>query len=85
MKLFPDWQPIATAPKNGTSFIGYDPTHEEAQIYILKYLPECKSFYFSCSYPEGYIEASGEGYFRWNPTHWMPLPSAPTVDLPEVM
>ena len=26
---------------------------------------------------EHYLEASGEGYFRWNPTHWMPLPTKP--------
>ncbi len=24
-----------------------------------------------------YLEASGDGCFEWEPTHWMPLPKSP--------
>ncbi len=68
-------------PQDGTPFLGYDPSiEEEGKIYVLIYVPERK-------YPPGefealsrkacYKEASGEGYFTWKPTHWMPLPEKP--------
>ena len=68
-------------PQNGTPFLGYDPSAEDAgKIYVLIYAPGKKfptgSFEY-LSYKERYLEASGEGYFTWNPTHWMPLPSPP--------
>lgn len=69
-------------PHDGKPFLGFDPLQEEiGRIYVLIYVPEFK-------YPEGnysllsheayYQEASGEGYFKWEPTHWMPLPNPPT-------
>lgn len=72
-----EWKPIETAPKDGTHVLCYDPSHDEAKVYVVKYEPALKSFYNSCNRPERWIEASGEGYFLWEPTHWMELPSEP--------
>ncbi len=69
-------------PQDGTQFIGYSPTNENAPIYVLifdpgvKYLGELER----CSRGPSYREASGECYFTWEPTHWMPLPAPPEED-----
>jgi hypothetical protein len=68
-------------PQDGTPFIGYDPNADEpGKIYVLIYVPE-KIYppgeFFRLSHQSYYQEASGEGYFKWNPTHWMPLPEPP--------
>ena len=74
------WQPIESAPKDGSSFLCYDPNHSEEKIYVVKYRPAQVSYgiWSNCSYPESFTEASGEEYFIWKPTHWMPLPQPPT-------
>lgn len=69
-------------PHDGSAFLGFDPDKEEGEkIYVLIYIPEKK--YSKALYgrfwiqEEYYQEASGEGYFTWKITHWMPLPSPP--------
>ena len=68
-------------PQDGNPFIGYDPNASDlGKIYVLIYEPEKKyppGEFFKFSHECYYLEASGEGYFRWNPTHWMPLPPPP--------
>jgi len=68
-------------PQDGTSFLGYDPDADDpGKIYVLIYVPEKKyppGEFERLSYDAHYLEASGEGYFKWEPTHWMPLPSIP--------
>ncbi len=68
-------------PQDGTPFLGYDPKKDpEGKIYVLifvngkKYPP---GEFQKLSYEDHYLEASGEGYFMWEPTHWMPLPESP--------
>jgi hypothetical protein len=62
-----EWQPIDTAPKDGTYFLAYwCPTEDEPFVKI----------YHVCHYAHGVIWPS------WiidddMPTHWMPLPPAP--------
>lgn len=62
-------------PKDGTPFLCYDPNQIDnfplATIYVVHF--EKETTYSN----EGYIEVGGECYFRWNPTHWMPLPESP--------
>ena len=62
-------------PKDGTPFLCYDPKQidnfQNAVIYVVRFEHET---YFSRG---GYIEAGGECYFIWEPTHWMPLPEPP--------
>lgn len=62
-----DWQPIETAPKDGTEILVYEPNFEHAAIYVCKYDDPV------------WIEAGGECYATWQPTHWMPLPKAPHI------
>lgn len=62
-------------PKDGTPFLCYDPKQvdnfKDACIYVVRYKKET-------DYSDaGYIEAGGEGYFAWEPTHWMPRPKPP--------
>ena len=70
-----DWIDIKdkSPPQDGTPFLGYDPNSqfEKATIYVLVYSP-------ATNYSdEGYLEAGGECYFKWEITHWMPLPKPP--------
>lgn len=62
-------------PEDGTPFLCYDPNQIDnfplACIYVVHYENET-------SYTKaGYIETGGECYFKWEPTHWMPLPQPP--------
>jgi hypothetical protein len=63
------------APKDGRPFFCYDPNQIDnfphACIYVVRWVEETS---YSHS---GYIEAGGECYFEWEPTHWMPLPLPP--------
>jgi len=62
------WQPIETAPKDGTHFLAYWPEHDLD--------PHMKQYHV-CHYAHGAI------WPCWIteddlPTHWMPLPPPPT-------
>lgn len=58
------WQPIETAPKDG-SFIIYGPS-----IGVICEVENWLDTQFACFFSESY----GRIY---NPTHWMPLPEPP--------
>lgn len=73
-----EWQPIETAPKDGTVIIVWT-NHDEVEV---------TSWYQTKGY--GYEPVPGTEFFRevrgkvlyegWNgntPTHWMPLPEPP--------
>jgi hypothetical protein len=70
------WQPIETAPKDcDISVLVYAPK-EMPSIYVCKYAGPTFSPWTND--PDGeWIEAGGEGYSRFAPTHWMPLPQPP--------
>ena len=62
-----EWQPIDTAPKDGTYFLAYWRPHEDEPFVKI---------YHVCHYAHGVIWPS------WiidddMPTHWVPLPPAP--------
>lgn len=62
-----EWQPIETAPKDGTRILVYGKTWPE--IAVAEWRP-------TCILPEAwvlhpYCESDAE------PSHWMPLPSSP--------
>lgn len=64
------WQPIETAPKDGTKILGYD----DGDILVMVFETD----------QDGaggwYIELSERAYTdvpEWTPTHWMPLPEPP--------
>lgn len=59
------WQPIETAPKDGSGVLVYQPdVYESDQILIGWWDSHLKSWLV------------GEG-FQADPTHWMPLPGKP--------
>lgn len=72
-----DWQPIETAPKDGTKILLFQPDvwNSDWNDYEGRYEPCVETgFYNDCGYPTGYYYP----VFPINtPTHWMPLPSPP--------
>lgn len=68
-------------PKDGNPFLGFDPSKDdEGKIYVLIFVKGRKyppGEFEKLSREDHYIEASGEGYFTWETTHWMPLPDFP--------
>lgn len=72
------WQPIATAPKDGTRVLIWGPNSDTVVCYWNEWAHEPK-------WQPAAVEASGaQGYpdvtIRGEPTHWMPLPAAPTQE-----
>lgn len=58
------WQPIETAPKDGTSILATEIDGEP----VVSYFDEGGWVYSWHAY---------DGYHHWNPTHWQPLPAPP--------
>lgn len=57
------WQPIATASKDGSPVLAYS----DRRTYLV----------WDGAHTKHFEVIVGEGSFEVNPTHWMPLPSAP--------
>ena len=66
-----DWQPIETAPKDGTRILLY-PAFSNGRG---QYQGDIGYFYSpgECWYLQNVGHLNG----RWRPTHWMPLPPPP--------
>jgi len=61
------WQPIETAPKDGTRYLIFQPYGGGFDIYEACYVG---------GYESGNVWFS-KGRDVYNPTHWMPLPPPP--------
>ncbi len=74
-----NWQPIETAPKDGTNILVYDPPSEyySGGIFIVfwdrEYKRSSKTWCVICS-EDG---ETGSWATISHPTHWMPLPEPP--------
>ena len=75
------WQPIETAPKGGTKvLLAFD----DGKVLIGQYVDTVRLDFGKPTYASQYWETDCD--MRWKfgpriiPTHWMPLPSAPTRD-----
>ena len=80
----PEWQPIETAPKDGTLVIAAwdaetDPSPEVERIWIVTAAYWMEGFDGSVeepAYPHAWMQA--DECIPVEPTHWMPLPEPPT-------
>lgn len=77
------WQPISTAPKDGTAILIYEPADEsrfnEASIYVCRWESH-EGMTWKREHGPGagaWTETEGEQFLEFDPTHWMPLPEAP--------
>jgi len=70
-----NWQPIETAPKDGTRILVYVPPKEYyyVTIYIVLWIKSLNGFYLYYATGE---DAQKDALVR-NPTYWMPLPDPP--------
>ncbi len=67
------WQPIETAPKDGTEFIGFGtyPDHDETPVEYMHVA------HFSGDYEHPWEINDGDFVSPCYFTHWMPLPEPP--------
>ena len=76
-----DWQPIYTAPKDGTEFLAYDATVNKMDV---AYMIEWRDGEYKC------VAVQSDGEYGPEPdqfcsswqnkiTHWKPLPEPPTT------
>ena len=66
-----DWQPISTAPRDGTDVLLFVPQYQQSV--------RIGSYDVSEHFRNGKLNYQSEGWSlgRAKPTHWMPLPEVP--------
>ncbi len=67
-----DWQPIETAPRDGTEILIFEPA-SAAKIHVVSW-QESEDYKVWCYAEEVLSDICPEGA---EPTHWMPLPQPP--------
>ncbi len=67
-----EWQPIETAPKDGTAML----VHDEGAVFIAVF-DEDEGAWMDIAGAPGYQRVEPA------PTHWMPLPDPPAVSRPQ--
>lgn len=65
------WQPIETAPKDGTWFLGFEPGRSEQDAF------DVWRWYNRWPKDDLFINAADSNEEWQQPTHWKPLPAAP--------
>lgn len=72
------WQPIETAPKDGSHILLYSP--QDVHSAFVGFWKDGHKFgrYWMAAGPEGEAcDCAGGWQYTRQPTHWMPLPAAP--------
>jgi len=69
-----EWQPIETAPKDGTRILAFFP--QQIDCYTILTVNFTRDQWALCPYG-GYDFCSIEFGETEDPTHWMPLPNPP--------
>ena len=74
-----EWQPIDTAPKDGTQIIGYEPQDSiYGGVIGIQWIPQTSKMYFGSEIKlGGYWAKSVHTQVVLKPTHWLPLPELP--------
>lgn len=75
------WQPIETAPIDGTHVLIFCPSYREddgdpSGIFEGVFFPDEEW----CYVPDPKDKRGSFCDLMWEPTHWMPLPNAPTAE-----
>jgi len=76
--LASNWQPIETAPKDGTIILIYEPPYLD--------FPDAVGVMYTVVWGASFgyhtwAEANGETYMTFDrSTHWMPLPAPPVTE-----
>lgn len=75
------WRPISEAPQDGTPILAWNAEYGARETRSVTYTPGSPGF------AEGltdrwwqWEEPKNNWSLKWQPTHWMPLPSAPTPE-----
>jgi hypothetical protein len=71
------WQPIATAPTDGTEFLAYDSVAKKFDVCVMTSFG--RNWYCDSVQSDGEMGPAKDefGYREENITHWMPLPEPP--------
>jgi hypothetical protein len=73
------WQPIETAPKDGSMIVVFSPEFYEAELEPLDQM----DWFCVVRWNDGEWRYAGGEYTFDNVTHWMPLPDPPEVVVSE--
>ena len=68
-----EWQPIETAPRNGTDILAYERIADTDRILTMRYDGVAQAFVTNV-----------HSFVAFEPTHWMPLPAPPITQKPEI-
>jgi hypothetical protein len=77
------WQPIESAPRDGTKILGFSPEFGQRETLMGRYQKGSPGY---ARWEEGdgplnygwdWVEPISNSAFTWEPTHWMPLPEPP--------
>lgn len=80
--MSPEWQPIETAPRDGTCVLLYFPDgcwRIEGNIGVGFYSDNAEDVEFGYRWFKGEADSNAMTDFGEYPTHWMPLPAPPAA------
>lgn len=75
-----NWQPIETAPRDGTSIIGWNGKYVSAMIWSKHKDDEGHVGWCEAGYEYGGVLYLLHYVFDPEPTHWQPLPAPPQME-----
>lgn len=74
------WQPIETAPTDGTPVLGWNAEYGARETRSVTYTPGSPGFEAGRTDRWWrWSEPKNSWLMAWDPTHWMPLPPPPEV------
>lgn len=71
------WQPIETAPKDGSHFLGCDASRPYEGWWTFNQMPPIVAHWWDSIDEEGFYASFASSDVPLRLTHWMPLPTPP--------